>query len=290
MTREGDGWDTAGASPRRTIAVLSPGAMGSQVGRALRQGGARVVTCLEGRGAESARRAAEAGIEALSSLEELARTAALVVSVVPPAAAEPLARAMAAAMARAGARPIYLDANAIGPATAKRIGQAIEAAGAAYVDGAIVGAARDVPARTRFYLSGHRAAEAAALLAPLLTTVLGTEPGQASAFKVLYAGLTKGLSALGVELLAGAERLGLSEALLEKFRADHAGVAAFWERTLAELPSVAWRRAQEMAELAETLDELGLSAHMARAAQRVLEELAAARHQAAGGREQASRA
>jgi 3-hydroxyisobutyrate dehydrogenase-like beta-hydroxyacid dehydrogenase len=248
--------------------------MGSQVGLVLREGGARVVTCLDGRGAESARRAAESGIEDVGNLERVVAAAALIVSVVPPAAAEPLAAQVAEAIARANARPLYLEANAIGPETAERIAQVLSEAGAAFVDGAIVGSSRDLRGRTRFYLSGECADEVAALLAPLKTTVLGSQPGQASAFKVLYAGLTKGLSALGVELLAGAERLDLAGPLMDKLQADYPSVATFWEHNLPGLPPVAWRRAQEMAELAATLEHQGLTAHMAHAARSVLEDVA----------------
>lgn len=262
-------------SARPTIAVLSPGEMGSRVGQALRDAGARVVTCLAGRGLASARRAAEADLEVVSDLDEVVREAGLVISVVPPAAAEPLSANVAEAMRLAGVRPLYLDANAIGPETALRIASAIGQAGGSFVDGAIIGPARDVRGRTRFYLSGAHAEEAAALLhPPLNVSVIGHEPGQASAFKVLYAGLTKGLSALGVELLAGAERLGLGELLLEKYHAEHPGVASFWEHNLPGLPPNARRRAQEMVELAETLQQLGLTAHMATAAQAVLESVA----------------
>jgi 3-hydroxyisobutyrate dehydrogenase-like beta-hydroxyacid dehydrogenase len=186
--------------------------MGSQVARVLLEGGKRVVTSLHGRSGRTERQAQEAGLEVLDSLEAVAQQAALIVSVVPSAAAEPLAEGVAAAIRRGSSQPLYLDANSIAPSTALRIERALSAAGGRYVDGAIIGAARDLRGRTRFYLSGAEAAQVAALLdPPLNTTILGRKPGQASAFKVLYAGLTKGLSALGVELLAGAERLGLRE-------------------------------------------------------------------------------
>lgn len=264
------------AGGERTIAVLSPGEMGSQVGRALRQGGARVVTCVSGRSEGTARRASEAGLEALLSLDDVVRQAELVISVVPSLSALPLAEQVAGSMARLLRYPLYLDANSIGPSTAERISGAIAAAGGQFVDGSIIGGASDLVGSATFYLSGEHAEEAAELLEPPLhTEILGHRPGQASGFKVLYAGMTKGLSALGVELLAGAERLGLTEKLTDKYRSSLPSVSRFLENTLPGLPQRAGRRSQEMIELAEALEELGLSANMPLAAQATLEALAA---------------
>lgn len=263
------------ATASRTIAVLSPGEMGSQIGLVLREAGVRVVTCLAGRGPGSKRRAREAGIETVPDLDSLVQEADMVLSVVPPAVALPLAGDVAEAMRRVGARRVYLDANSIGPHTARQAAEAIISAGGEFVDGAIIGSASDLRGRTTFYLSGAMADMAGAMLAPpLRVAVIGREVGQASGFKVLYAGLTKGMSALGMELLAGAQRLGLLDQLMDKYRADHPSVARFLERNLPGLPSRAARRAQEMAELEQTLADLGLGGHMARAAQATLEAVA----------------
>ncbi len=48
-----------------TIAVLSPGEMGSEVAKRLLRSGARVVTCVAGRSAATVHRAEAAGIECL---------------------------------------------------------------------------------------------------------------------------------------------------------------------------------------------------------------------------------
>ncbi len=260
----------------RTIAVLSPGEMGAQVGRLLREAGNVVVTSTSGRSERSRARAEQAGLRDLPNLDEVAREAELIICVVPSLSAEPLAGAVAAAVARVGTRPIYVDANSIGPETARRIGQTVEAAGARFVDGSIIGSASALPARGTVYLSGPAAADVAELIdPPLHTETIGTEPGQASAFKVLYAGLTKGLSALGVELLAGAERLGLREPLLAKYQESYPSVRSFFDNTLPGLPERSRRRAEEMSELSETLEGIGLTANMAHAAQTTLEQLAA---------------
>ena len=67
------------------LGIVSPGAMGSALGRAWTRGGARVVTTVEGR-SERTRGLAE-GLELLPSLTDVVRTADIVVSVCPPAEA-----------------------------------------------------------------------------------------------------------------------------------------------------------------------------------------------------------
>jgi 3-hydroxyisobutyrate dehydrogenase-like beta-hydroxyacid dehydrogenase len=250
--------------------------MGSQVGRLLHEAGNDVVTMVAGRSERSRRRAEEAGLRELPSLDAVVASAELIICVVPSLSAEPLARAVAAAVTQAGTHPTYLDLNSIGPETARRIGAVVEAAGGRFVDGSITGNARALPNRATVYLSGGGAPDLAEWIdPPLRTEIVGPEPGQASAFKVLYAGLTKGLAALGVELLTGAERLGLYELLLEKHGEGLPSVIKFFRTSLPGYPERAKRRAEEMVELAETLEELGLTANMAHAAQVTLDQLAA---------------
>jgi L-threonate 2-dehydrogenase len=259
----------------RSIGILSPGEMGSQVGLVLHEAGAEVHTLVQGRSAATAERAAAAGMTAAADLDTLVRSSALILTVLPPSAAEPVAGEVAAALTRTGARPLYCDLNSIGPSTARRIQQTVQDAGARFVDGCIIGSGGGLRSgRTTFYLAGDGAAEVAALIRPLATITLDGGAGEASAFKVFYAGMTKGMSALGMELLAGAERFGLRERLMDRYRSDHPSVASFFESNLPGLPPRSERRAEEMTELAETLEELGLDSFMAAATQRTLASVA----------------
>jgi 3-hydroxyisobutyrate dehydrogenase-like beta-hydroxyacid dehydrogenase len=249
--------------------------MGTQVGRLLHEAGNRIVTLLDGRSERTRERAAAVGFAGMPSMDELVKQSDLVLCVVPSLSALPMAKAAAAAMKRTGATVTYVDLNSIGPQTARSIGEALQEAGGSFVDGSIIGNAAQLATNATVYLSGERAESVAEWLdPPLATSVLGSAPDQASGFKVLYAGMTKGLSALGVELLAGAERLGLRDVLLEKYHSSQPGVYYFWEHTLPGLPPRAGRRSEEMMELADTLEQLGLNAHMAHGAERTLAELA----------------
>ena len=100
-------------------------------------------------------------------------------------------------VAGAGFGGLYLDANAIAPATAREVAGIVEGGGATFVDGGIIGPPPSAEGGTRLYLSGPRAAEVRRLFAgtDLDVRVLEGET-TASALKMAYAGWTKGTAAL----------------------------------------------------------------------------------------------
>ena len=136
-----------------TIGLLHPGEMGASVGRAARANGHRVLWASHGRGPDTAARAAGAGLEDAGTLHALASASGVILSACPPHAAVDVARAVAAA----GFRGLYVDGNAVAPATARGLGALVEKAGATFVDGGIVGPPPDKPGTTRLYLSGPAA-------------------------------------------------------------------------------------------------------------------------------------
>ena len=141
-----------------TIGIVSPGAMGSGLGRSWQAGGARVVCTVNGR-SERTRRLAE-GLEWLPDLAAVVRAADVVVSVGPPDAAPELAAAIADACRHAQVTPLVADVNAIAPSTMTRVAAELTRAGCDVVDGAISGPPPrgDGTSRTTLYLSGPSAA------------------------------------------------------------------------------------------------------------------------------------
>ncbi|MBI2161420.1 MAG: NAD(P)-dependent oxidoreductase, partial [Candidatus Rokubacteria bacterium] len=199
-----------------TIGLLHPGEMGAAVGAAARADGARVLWASAGRGAATRGRASAAGLEDARTLTDLVRGSEVILAVCPPHAATDLARAVAALRFTG----LYVDANAVAPATAREIGEIVEKAGATFVDGGIIGGPPQQRGTTRLYLSGAGAACVAALFprGPLEAIVVPGEPGAASALKMAYAGWNKGHAALlmAVRALAAAE--GVEAALLAEWK------------------------------------------------------------------------
>ena len=72
------------------------------------------------------------------SEDELAG-ADFLLSIVPPADAVSLAERLSGALARAARKPIYVDLNAVNPQTTKKVAKIVQAAGARFVDGGIIG-------------------------------------------------------------------------------------------------------------------------------------------------------
>ncbi|HEV2122984.1 MAG TPA: DUF1932 domain-containing protein [Chloroflexota bacterium] len=249
----------------QTVAVLSPGDMGHAIGAVLRHSGLRVITSLEGRSARSGTLAAKAGIEAVDSLTALVEEADVVLSVLPPANATQLAQRVAAALQESGRpadRPlVYADLNAIAPQTAREIGRELGEAGAHFIDGGIIGGPPKVGgAGPRIYASGEHAAELAVLRDHGLDVrVIGEEVGQASGLKMCYAALTKGLTALGTELLVAGEQLGLSQVLRSEIQSSQPALWGWLERSVPGMPPKAYRWVGEMEEIAATFDALGLT-------------------------------
>jgi 3-hydroxyisobutyrate dehydrogenase-like beta-hydroxyacid dehydrogenase len=242
-----------------TIALLSPGDMGHSIGAVLRQHGARVLTNLEGRSERSRALAAEAGLIDTASLEDLVREADILLSVLVPAHALELAERVAAALRETGSSLLYVDCNAIAPRTVRQVGEVITAAGGRVADIGIVGAPPRRPG-TRFYASGPGAAEAAQLADyGLDVRVIGDEMGQASGLKMCYGALTKGLQALGVELLVAARALGLEDALRAEQRDSVPDLLAWLERSVPTMPPKAYRWVGEMEEIAVTFADVGLT-------------------------------
>jgi 3-hydroxyisobutyrate dehydrogenase-like beta-hydroxyacid dehydrogenase len=229
------------------LALLHPGAMGATVGAALVRAGHRVRWLVSGRSDASAARARAAGLEACESLEELAAGSVGIVSVCPPDAA----LAVAASVMDAGFRGVYVDANAIAPATARMLAERV---GERFVDGGIIGPPAERAGTTRLYLSGGDAAAVAAWFGDGLlgVDVVPGPAGAASALKMCYAAYTKGTSALLLAIRALAQAEGVTEALLSEWRISQPELARRSEAAARGSAPKAWRFSGEMREIAAT--------------------------------------
>jgi 3-hydroxyisobutyrate dehydrogenase-like beta-hydroxyacid dehydrogenase len=247
--------------PINTVGLLSPGDMGHSIGNVLRHGGLRVITCLKGRTSRSAELAKEAGIEDVGDDQTLVREADVLLSVLPPDRATQNAERVAAAVREAGAELLFADCNAISPNTARQVAHIVEPAGIRMVDVGIIGNPPEPgPPKTRLYASGQYATEFAELAEyGLDVRVMGDKIGQASGIKMCYASLTKGLTALGTELLTAGRLLDLETPLLAELESSQPQLYAWLTRQIPGMPPKAYRWIGEMLEIAATYEDLGLT-------------------------------
>jgi 3-hydroxyisobutyrate dehydrogenase-like beta-hydroxyacid dehydrogenase len=258
---------------RHIIAVLYPGELGARVAEALR-GRADVITTLQGRSKASQRRCDESGIAVRAMLEDVVREADVVLSLVPPAAAEQAANEYVALARLAPANATYVDMNSIAPETASRLAQQVEQAGVAFVDGAVNGLARNLTTSGTLFLSGPRAAHVAGLFDGVMRVrVVGLEPGAASAMKMLLAGLSKGVCALFAELALAAESRGMLEPMLAASSEIYPEITQLAERMLPTYAQHATRRAGEMRELERTVENADIEPIVSSAIRKLHEEL-----------------
>ena len=234
-----------------TIAVIAPGEMGGAVGRRLAEHGTRIITSLAGRSPGSIARAERAGFTAMASVDELAAAADIILSIVPPGEAVGLAEQWAPVLARAARKPLYVDCNAVSPATAARIGGLLASTGAAYVDAAIIGPPPSASSRTVFYASGDAAPKLERLnRLGLVLRVLDAPIGAAAALKMAYAGVTKGLTGLGAAMMLGATRSGIDAALAQELAESQPQLLAWLARQVPSMYPKAYRWVAEMEEIA----------------------------------------
>lgn len=236
------------------IALISPGAMGSAVAACLIAAGHTVLTSLDGRSAATRERAAKAGMKDAAD-DELA-DCDIFLSIVPPAEAAPLAERFMP-LFRANARtPLYVDANALNPTSKKTLAARLAEAGVDMVDGAIIGPPPTGSARatTTIFLSGPRAQDAAVLDAPGCgATVLEGDVGAASALKMCYGGINKGVVGLATTLLLAAERHGAAPALRAEMQRSMPDLFARYTRQIPDMVPKAYRWVAEMEEIAAFL-------------------------------------
>ena len=243
------------------VAVLMPGEMGHAVGGVLQARGATVLTCLDGRSGQSRARAQAAGLQPVADMRTLLARAELVLSILPPSAALPLAENLASQLAGIDARPLLVDCNAVSPDTARRIGEVWQAADGRFVDAGIIGPPPKADGSTpKIYVSGE-ARERVMALRDFGLDIRDAGPaiGDASAVKMCYASLTKGLQAIGTQLAVTAERLGVSELLWAELDDSQADLTAKLRRQIPAMLPKAYRWIGEMEEIAATQGSVGLS-------------------------------
>jgi 3-hydroxyisobutyrate dehydrogenase-like beta-hydroxyacid dehydrogenase len=229
--------------------------MGSAVAGQLLVRGIPVVWASEARSEATARRAE--GFEDVGTADALAARSDVILSICPPHAARDVAGSVA------GFEGIYVDANAIAPATVRDVLGAFVRG----VDGGIVGG----PSSPRLYLSGPDAPEVARLFegTGADAVVVSAEIGTASAVKITYAAWSKGTAAMLLDILELARTEGVEEALLAEWEDSIPELLPRLESARRSAEAKGWRWVGEMEEIADAFEAHGLPDGFHRAAAEV---------------------
>jgi 3-hydroxyisobutyrate dehydrogenase-like beta-hydroxyacid dehydrogenase len=233
-----------------TIAILAPGAMGSAVARRLSEHGARVLTSLKGRSEATLKRAADAGM--IGAEDDAIARADIILSIVPPGEAVALAERLAGLIAKCEKKPIVVDCNAVNVDTVRKIEEIIGSAQAPFVDAGIIGLPPQPGTKgPAFYMSGEHAKDVAVLKQFGLDVRIVEGPvGAASALKMSYAGIVKGLAGIGSAMVLAATKAGAADALRDELALSQPAILARLGVALPDMIPKAYRWVAEMREIA----------------------------------------
>lgn len=229
--------------------------MGSAIAGRLVENGAKVLTYLEGRSAETIERAKSVGMEPVE-LDRLA-AADLILSIVPPAHAVDVAEAVAGAMRRCGSKATFMDCNAISPQTMTEVAAVFGRDCGIVLDGSIIGGPpKSGQTGPKLYVCGDDA-DITAILSQRGLQVRRIEGplGAASALKMCYAGINKGVTGLGTAMLLAAIRSGADEALKRELQESLSDLDAKLVKGIPDMYPKAYRWVAEMEEIADFLGE-----------------------------------
>ena len=168
------------------IGILSPGDMGSAVGKVLIDNGYKVFTNLDGRSERTKKLSEKAGIISLPSLSRILSDCEIVLSILVPSEALGLAKRISKTNS-SNNLPLFVDCNAVSPTTKKNISKIMIDSGMEFIDGGIVGPPPRDGNIPRLYVSGPKSSDLLQLNNKgIEVVVLGKEIGQASRLKMLH--------------------------------------------------------------------------------------------------------
>ncbi|WP_424135786.1 DUF1932 domain-containing protein [Roseomonas chloroacetimidivorans] len=244
------------AMPR--FAIIGFGEVGSIFARDLRAGGATEIHAFDV--LDAARdRAREFGATVHATAAEAASQADIVFVPVTAGSALAAAQSLAGGLGHA---PYVVDVNSVSPATKQAAGRAVEQAGGRYVEAAVMSSVPPKGLRSPILLGGAHARSFMALMAPfgMDLTFFSEEVGKASSVKMCRSVMVKGLEALTTECMLAARHYGVEKEVLQSLsdtlpHEDWRGLARY---VISRALIHGKRRAEEMREVARTVQEAGL--------------------------------
>jgi 3-hydroxyisobutyrate dehydrogenase-like beta-hydroxyacid dehydrogenase len=257
----------------QTIALIGFGEAGSTFAGAA---GWDEAACAFDIRADRANVAAAHGVPFANGAADALTGADLVLSLVTADAALTVARDYAAHCAPGA---LWCDMNSVAPDTKRAAARFIEAAGAHYVDVAVLAPVDPARLAVPLLLAGGAAEAAARALSAAgfgNVRVVGAEVGRASAIKMIRSVMVKGIEALTAEMMLAATRAGVADDVLASLDASERGASWFTRAAynIERMATHGLRRAAEMEESARTLAALGVEPLMTSATVRRQREAA----------------
>jgi 3-hydroxyisobutyrate dehydrogenase-like beta-hydroxyacid dehydrogenase len=165
-------------------------------------------------------------------------------------------------------RPFVVDVNSVSPSAKQADARIIGAAGGRYVEAAVMTSVPPKRLRSPMLLGGPHAAAFVEAMAPfgMDLTPFAAEIGRASSVKMCRSVMIKGIEALTTECMLAARHYGVEQDVLRTLgdtlpHPDWHGLARY---VISRALIHGKRRAEEMREVARTVDEAGVEPMLSR--------------------------
>jgi 3-hydroxyisobutyrate dehydrogenase-like beta-hydroxyacid dehydrogenase len=250
------------------VALIGFGEVGQIFARDLRAGGishlAAFDIAFENPDSLQIRAAQRQDVTVCASAGEAAAQADLVISSVTAGSALAAAESVVGHLRHA---PFFLDVNSVSPSTKQAASMVVEQAGGRYVEAAVMTSVPPHGIRSPMLLGGSHAEAFIDHVAQwdMRLTAFSPEVGRASSVKMCRSVMIKGLEALTTECLLAARHYGVEDQVLNSL-ADtlpHEDWRSLARYMISRALLHGRRRAEEMREVARTVQEAGIEPMLA---------------------------
>nr|WP_321501366.1 DUF1932 domain-containing protein [uncultured Dethiosulfovibrio sp.] len=219
-------------------------------------------------------RAQEAKVEMLKTAREIAEWADLVFVAVPSSFAMDVCDQIREALTPG---KLYIDVSASTPSVKERIWDAIKDSGVFFVDAAMLGSLPKDKHEVPITASGNGAEKFHEMMTPygMKITLAGEKAGAASAIKLVRSIFMKGIAALMIEMLQGADAYGVSDQVVSSISKSMDGTdfKSHLNRLVTGTAIHCHRRGAELKGSIAMLEESSINADMTEATKHRLENM-----------------
>jgi 3-hydroxyisobutyrate dehydrogenase-like beta-hydroxyacid dehydrogenase len=241
-------------SPQPIIALLFPGDMGTQIAKALIKNNYKVITAGEGRSPQTLQNIKDVGINDVGSLQNSVEQADIIISLTSPEGSLDVAKNTISCLKNIVNRPVYIDLNSNTPEIALAIEKLFSSIDIKFVNGAVMGASKDIPDHATMVVSGiDRNLFIDQFSKIFKIKDAGQKTEAASAYKLLFSMVNKGMNALFFETMTAAAHFGILDELNESLQEFLPGTYQDLIKTTPTYPQHIFRRIDEMKGLTEML-------------------------------------
>lgn len=241
------------------IAIISLGDMGTQISRVLIENKFRVITAGEGRSEKTLENIHNTGVENTGSLKDIVEKAEVIISLTSPERSLRLAENIAMCLKDSQNRPLYIDLNSNTSAVALLIEKLLTQIHIPFLNGAVMGTSKDIPYTAELVISGVNRNKFFDLFGNLFKIKdAGEKTEAASAYKLLFSLVNKGMNALFFETMTAAAHFGILDELNKSLEDFLPGTYQDLLKTTPTYPQHIFRRIDEMKGLSEMLNNENL--------------------------------